>query len=128
MQEDKFSIVNKTKSTLPRVPFVRIKNQAMGKNYSLSLVFIGEIQSRKLNFTYRGKNKSTNILSFPLNKETGEIFIALPVVKQQTKLFARKFENLIAFLFIHGLMHLKGLEHSDRMDRAEEKLRKKFSV
>lgn len=128
MHEDKFSIVNKTKSTLPRVPFVRIKNQAMGESYSLSLVFIGESQSRKLNFTYRGKNKSTNVLSFSLDKKVGEIFITLPVVKRQTKLFGRKFENLIAFLFIHGLMHLKGHEHSDRMDRAEEKLRKKFGV
>ena len=126
--EDKFSITNKTRSTLPRVPFVNIKNTALGKDYSLSLVFIGEKKSKELNFSYRGKNKPTNILSFPLNKKSGEIFITLSVVKKQLKKFDRKFENLVAFLFIHGLMHLKGLDHSSTMERAEEKLRKQFLV
>ena len=128
MSEEKFSILNKTKSTLPRVPFDKMKNEALGKKYSLSLVFIGDSASKKLNFSYRGKNKATNVLSFPLDKKSGEIFITPGVVKKQTRLFNRKFENLIAFLFIHGLMHLKGYDHGDTMDRAEEKLRRKFSV
>ena len=128
MVEEKFSITNKTKYTLPRVSFVSMKNEALGKNYSLSLVFVGENQSKKLNSSYRGKNKSTNVLSFPLDKKSGEILITPSVVKKQTKLFDRKFENLVVFLFIHGLMHLKGMEHGSTMDRAEEKLRRKFRV
>ena len=75
MRENGFSITNKTKSTLPRVSFVNIKNTVLGKNYSLSLVFIGESKSAELNLSYRNKNKPTNILSFPLDKKTGEIFI-----------------------------------------------------
>lgn len=128
MQNDKFSITNKTKGTLPRVPFALIKNKALGKNYSLSLVFIGESISKKLNSSYRGKNKPTNILSFPLDKKSGEIFITPSVVKKQLKDFDRKYENMVSFLFIHGLMHLKGYEHGSTMERAEEKLRRKFGV
>lgn len=122
------SIINKTRSTLPNVPFAKIKNEAMGSNYNLSLVFIGETRSKKLNFSYRGKNKSTNILSFPLDKKNGEIFITLAVVKRQTKKFRRNLQNLVAFLFIHGLMHLKGHLHGDTMDRAEAQMRRKFSI
>ena len=128
MQAEKFSITNTTKSTLPSVPFAKIKDVAMGKDYSLSLVFIGESKSKKLNNGYRNKNKSTNVLSFALDKKNGEIFITPAVLKRQTNKFGRNFQNLIVFLFIHGLMHLKGMEHGSTMDKAEEKLRKQFGI
>lgn len=128
MQEDKFSITNKTKSTLPRVPFASIKDRTLGKNYSLSLVFIGEKTSKKLNNSYRGKNKPTNVLSFSINKNSGEIFITPAIAKKQMKEFGRKFDNMLAFLFIHAIMHLKGMDHGDRMDKAEEKIRKEFGI
>jgi hypothetical protein len=35
-----FSIINKTKGKLPRLPFVAMKNAALGKNYELELVFV----------------------------------------------------------------------------------------
>ena len=125
---DSFSIVNTTKNTLPRVPFLKIKNAVLGKNYSLSLVFIGETKSKKLNFSYRGINKPTNVLSFPIEKKVGEIFITPKVVRQQTKEFGKKFPNLVAFFFFHGLLHLKGMEHGSTMERAETKLSKQFRV
>lgn len=125
---DTFSIINKTKSTLPRVSFVKIKNDVLGEKYSLSLVFIGNAKSQELNRIYRKKDKPTNILSFPLNKTNGEIFINLSLAKKEASSFERKFDNFIAFLFIHGLLHLKGMEHSSRMEEAEKKLRKKFNI
>ena len=83
----------------------------MGKSYELSLVFCGDTLSRKLNRAYRGKDKPTNVLSFPLSEKSGEIFINL----SRTKPFgAQK-------LFIHGLLHLNGMEHGARMERAEKK-------
>lgn len=128
MQEENFTITNKTRSTLPSVPFALIKDAVMGKNYSLSLVFIGERRSKFLNNTYRDKNKSTNILSFSLDKKSGEIFITPAVAKRQTKKFERNYPNLLAFLFIHGLLHLKGMEHGSTMEKAEEKIRKVFGI
>ena len=128
MKEISFSITNKTKSTLPRVPFLNMKNTALGKDYSLSLVFIGEKRSRTLNKKYRGKNRSTNILSFPLDKKSGEIFITPKVAERESKLFGRKLDNFMAFLFIHGLMHLKGHLHGSTMEASEKKLRKQFGV
>ena len=125
---DSFSIVNTTRNTLPHVPFLQMKDAVLGKNYSLSLVFIGETKSKKLNFSYRGVNRPTNVLSFPIDKKIGEVFITPKVVKQQTKEFGRKFPNLVAFLFIHGLLHLKGMGHGSTMERAEVQLRRKFKI
>ena len=125
---DNFTLTNNTRAKLPHVPFASIKDAGLGLNYSLSLVFIGEKESQKLNFSYRGKNKPTNILSFPLDKKSGEIFITLSVARKEALMFDRTFSNFIAFLFIHGLMHLKGHLHGDTMERAESKLRRKFAV
>jgi len=123
-----FEITNKTKSTLSGVSFDKIKEAALGKKYNLSLVFIGERRSRTLNKNYRGKDKPTNILSFTLDKNEGEIFITLEKAKKEAKQFGRNFKNFVAFLFIHGLMHLKGFDHGSRMEEAEEKLRRQFGI
>jgi probable rRNA maturation factor len=110
------------------VPFLAIKNKALGKKYNLSLVFVGNTRSQRLNQAYRGKNKPTNVLSFELDKTHGEIFIAPGVARKQAPSFERNFDNFIAFLFIHGLMHLKGMDHGSTMEKAEEKLRKQFGI
>jgi probable rRNA maturation factor len=128
MQDGNFSIVNKTKSTLTGVPFHKMKNFALGEKYELSLVFIGNKKSKELNKSFRGKDKPTNILSFPLSKSKGEIFITLDVAKKEAPKFGRNITNFVSFLFIHGLMHLKGMSHGSKMERAEAKLRKQFGI
>ena len=121
-------MINKTKGTLPRVPFVEIKNAILGRKYNLSLVFIGDKKSKDLNKTYRNKNKPTNVLSFPLDKNNGEIFITLSVAKKEAVKFHKSFTNFVGFLFIHGCLHLKGMEHGSRMERAEELFQNKFGI
>jgi probable rRNA maturation factor len=124
--KETFSITNTTKSKIPSVPFALIKEKVLGKKYNLSLVFIGEKKSQKLNNSYRGKNKPTNCLSFSLDKNSGEIFITPKKAKREAKLFDRNFDSFIGFLFIHSLLHLKGFDHGSTMERAEEKLQKQF--
>lgn len=110
------------------LPFERIKDVVLGKNYELSLVFIGEKYSQTLNKKYRKKNlpaqagKPANILSFPLSKTTGEIFIDLTTAKKEMKKFDMKEREFIGYLFIHGLLHLKGLKHGKKMEKEEGKL------
>ncbi len=123
-----FHITNKTRSTPQRVSFVAMKNRILGGNYELSLVFVGNKDSQKLNKKYRGKNKPTNVLSFPLEKNSGEIFICLPVAKKEARNFDKSVNNFIAYLFIHGLLHLKGMKHGTMMDKAEEKFQKEFRI
>ncbi|MEX2013310.1 MAG: rRNA maturation RNase YbeY [Parcubacteria group bacterium] len=104
------------------IPFTRLKNRVLGRSFELSLVFIDNKLSRRLNRTYRGKNSPANVLSFPLSKSTGEIFIDLVTAQKETKEFGMSFEQFVTFLFIHGLLHLKGMAHGDTMEQAEKTL------
>ena len=125
--EDNFSIINKTKSKIPNLPvFSVIKQDILGAQYSLSLAFISKEKMRELNNKHRNKNKPTNILSFLLSKTEGEILICPGVVKTETKKFGKTYAELLQFLVIHGMLHLKGMEHSSRMEIAEEKYDKKY--
>ena len=120
------SIINTTKGKLPSLHFSNIKKDILGESYSLSIVFINEKQIQKFNKNYRKKNIPTNILSFPLSKKEGEIFICPKVVKTQLKDFDRNLKEMIGFLVIHGMLHLKGMKHSAKMEVAEKKYDQKY--
>jgi probable rRNA maturation factor len=124
--EEKFTITNQTRTKLPRLPFADIKKDILGKNYSLSLAFVGEKKSRIINKKYRKKDRPTNILSFPFDKNSGEIIMCPAVIKREAKNFERNFGQFLGFLVIHGMLHLKGLEHSSTMEKAEEKYDQKY--
>ena len=126
--EEKFSLTNTTKGKLPSLPFVLYKNKILGKEYSLSLVFVGEKAIHALNKKYRKIDSSTDILSFPFDKNSGEIFICHKIAEKKAKDFERKYDNFIAFLFIHGCAHLLGYDHGNKMEKIEEKYRKIFKV
>jgi probable rRNA maturation factor len=104
------------------IPFTRLKNAVLGRSFELSLVFCDSLLSRRLNRIYRKKNKPANILTFPLSKKSGEIFIDLVTARQEAKTFEMSFENFVRYLFIHGLLHLKGMDHGATMEKAEKKL------
>ncbi len=121
--EDQFSLINQTKLALPveRQTLQKIKNDILGEKYSLSIAFVGNKQSQKINKNYRKINSATNVLSFVLNKNVGEIIICPSLVKKETKKFGRNFEQLLGLLVIHGMLHLKGYEHGAKMEEMEEK-------
>ncbi len=127
LKEDSgLGIKNLTKSPIPKIPFEEIKNSVLGKKYELSLVFIGNKKSQNLNRIYRGKNKPTNVLSFGLSETSGEIFINTYKTKKEALTLGENFKKRACFLFIHGLLHLKGLEHGSRMERLEANYLNKF--
>jgi probable rRNA maturation factor len=124
--EKKVSVINKTKGKLPSLPFVLLKNDILDKNYSLSIAFVEAKKSREINKAYRNKNKPTNILSFALQKNEGEIILCPAVIRKQTKSFSKTFRLLTGFLVIHGMLHLKGMKHGSIMERAEKKYDQKY--
>ena len=130
--QNNFSVANKTKNKIPALPFSAIKNDILGKKYSLSLAFVDKKISRKINKTYRNKNKATNILSFALAKKEGEIVLCPEVIKIEAqnpkKNFNKSYRQLVGFLVIHGMLHLKGLKHGKKMEKAEEKYLSRLSA
>ncbi len=128
MQEALTSISNSTKGKLPSLPFELMKNTILGKKYELSIAFITPAQSKKYNRTYRGKDYPTNILSFALDTTSGELLICPQKAKQDAPDFDMSPEKFIGFLLIHGMLHLKGMEHGSTMEAKELLFRKKFKI
>jgi ssRNA-specific RNase YbeY (16S rRNA maturation enzyme) len=104
------AIVNLTKRQVPNLPFAELKKKILGAKYDLSLVFCSGALTHKLNRERRSKDKVANVLSFPLTKNSGEIFIKLPAT-----------DFSVGHLFIHGLLHLAGRDHSSKMEAEEKK-------
>ncbi|MDB5259314.1 MAG: hypothetical protein JWO73_522 [Candidatus Taylorbacteria bacterium] len=126
-----FNLINTTKAKLPRLAFVdfeKMKDAILGKDYDLTVAIIGTKKMQTLNRTHRDIDKPTDILSFPLDKESGEMFINPEYTRIEAKKFDREYENFFAFLFIHGLVHLKGFDHGSTMERIEAKFRKQFGI
>ena len=69
---------------------------------------------KKVNFVYREKNKTTDVLSFVgLN----EILISYPQIKKQAKKYNKKTRDEFNFILVHGLLHLYGLDDNTEARR-----------
>jgi probable rRNA maturation factor len=88
----------------------------------VSFVLCGDFLSRRLNRTYLKKDYSTNILSFPINKKEGELFLNLAKARREARLIGLAETTWVTYLFIHGLLHLKGLAHGSTMEKREREL------
>ena len=100
------------------------KYQFLNKKISFSLLLSNNKKIKKLNKFFRKKNKSTDILSFPIDKKInisnntylGDIIISYDYLdkpkSQDTKLFKEK----VIKIFIHGLLHLLDFDHKKNKD------------
>ena len=101
---------------------------------SLGVRFAGDRSMRELNRRYRGKDKSTDVLSFP-GEETpdgrhlGDIVISVPTAVRQAAERGHALDREIRLLLLHGLLHCLGHDHETdggEMERLEAKLRRKW--
>ncbi|MCK4553376.1 rRNA maturation RNase YbeY [Candidatus Parcubacteria bacterium] len=108
------------------------------ENIEVSIAFIGDKTIRRLNKTYRGINKITDVLAFPDvtvgtspdNEQSnflGEIIINYIQVKRQAKRFGNSIRQELVFILVHGLLHLLGYDDKTEKGRREmERLGKEF--
>lgn len=120
--------INSTVSWYPTLPYEAIKNDILGKRYTVSLAFVGATRAQQINHAHRGKTYVPNVLSFPLDTQTGEIYITPKVARAEAKKFSMTVNGYIGFLFIHGCLHLKGMDHGDTMDKAERTYCRKYDL
>jgi probable rRNA maturation factor len=111
-----------------RIPFGEIALAILGNKFELSLVVCGDTLARKMNTVYRKKTYKPNILSFPLSKNEGEIFLNVRKAEREARLGGISSRERLTYLFIHGCFHLKGLDHSDHMEREEMRVMRKFNL
>lgn len=112
----------------PDFPYEKMKKDILGSRYQLSLSFVGPARARALNRQYRHKDYVPNVLSFPLAPNCGEIVICPEIAYPEAKDFSLSSEGYIAFLFIHGALHLKGHDHGATMEKLERHYVKKYRV
>ena len=90
------------------------------KNHEFSILLTNNEEMKKLNFKFRKKNKTTDVLSFPLKIKNrkklyvGDIAISLEIVKERSKKtnFYLEFDKI----WIHGYLHLIGYDHKKYND------------
>jgi probable rRNA maturation factor len=109
------------------------------KKAELSLALIGDSEMRKLNAKYRGKDYSTDVLSFsaetnlPLHTRLlGDVIISVNKAASQAKERGRTLDQELTTLLIHGIVHLLGYDHersakeARRMKRLENKIHRRL--
>lgn len=113
--------VNFVESGLKKHKLVSKEVRQQLKGRHLILVFVDEKQSRSLNKQFRGKNKSTDVLSFaPIESEDlGELVLCVPVMRKQAKEHGLPLRQEMAYLVLHGVLHLLGYEHESSAQEAE---------
>lgn len=93
----------------------------------ISLVLTDDARIKELNGEYREKDYATDVLSFPMSDDPlaeggmlGDIVISMDTAKAQADEAAIRLEREMAFLFIHGLLHLLGFDHETSAEDEEE--------
>ena len=78
---------------------------------------------RQLNRTWRNIDAPTDVLSFPMLEEgfddnlLGDVVICLPVAEKQAKEYGHGLSRELAFLAVHGILHLLGRDHENDIER-----------
>jgi probable rRNA maturation factor len=106
---------------------------AVQRSGLLTLRFVNQAEGKKLNLTFRNKDKPTNVLTFPyeLTKQslTADIIFCLPVIQKEAHEQGKTAKAHLAHLIIHGCMHAQGHDHeidkdAQRMESLEIKILK----
>lgn len=112
------SIRNTTRTPAPRVPFEDIARSILGQRYDLSLVICSDTLAQRINKETRKKSYRPNVLSFPLDAHEGEIVLNIRCAEREARRFGISIRERTALLFVHGCLHLKGLDHETERDAA----------
>lgn len=85
------------------------------------ITFVNNESIRQLNKKFRQIDRETDVLSFPLDEEDalGDIIISIPRAKEQAQDYGHSFEREMAFLAVHGFLHLLGYDHHSEVEEKE---------
>ncbi len=116
-----------------------LQGEGIKDETELSIAFVGQGRIREVNKRYRGKNRATDVLSFPESKVLmekfkigptekipglGEMIICLREVKKNANKIELAFEKELAKVVIHGVLHLLGYDH-EKSEQEEIEMQKK---
>ena len=96
--------------------FLNRARTAVGLRGEVEVLLADDLTLRRLNKSFRGKNKSTDVLSFPTPAEiahlqAGDLAISLETAARQAATYGHSLRDEVRILLLHGLLHLSGLDH-----------------
>ena len=111
--------------------FLREAQAAVKLRGQVTVLLTTDVGIRRLNRQFRGKNKATDVLSFPAAamgplQVAGDLAISIPMARRQAVERGHSLAVEIKVLILHGLLHLAGYDHETdegQMARREQKLR-----
>ena len=127
-----------TQKWLHEVIDATLAAQKINRPVELSLLVTGDEEVHRLNREYRGIDATTDVISFALSENTdgtkfltppdrisrlGEVIISYPQAVSQARENRQTIKAELAWLVVHGLLHLLGYDHQD--DKAEATMRKR---
>ena len=108
------------------------EQQGLPHDLVIGLTFTGDDEIRAINNEYRGIDRATDVLSFPLYERDdeiellegelapfGDIVLSVPHAQAQATEYGHSVEREVCYLIVHGLMHLAGYDHIEADDKAE---------
>ena len=120
-------------SSLSRSSLSRFLNRArslVGLDGEVQVLLTSDAELKRLNRQFRGKNKATDVLSFPAFEQAGELAgdlaISLETAARQAAEHGHSLRDEVRILLLHGLLHLAGEDHetdSGEMAAREAELR-----
>lgn len=143
MHEILIDIAIEPEGLLEAEPLVKLSESAIKKavetfapdgQYEVSVLLTDDASIRRLNSDYRGKDVHTDVLSFPqlegedpdsgpgMAAMLGDIVISTETAARQALEFGHPLEREMAFLSVHGVLHLLGYDHENEVDKAEMRL------
>jgi probable rRNA maturation factor len=116
--------------------FLRAAQATVGLRGDVAVLFSDDRTLRRLNREFRGKDKATDVLSFPADGKmaqdhAGDLAISLETAARQAREHGHSLRDEVRVLLLHGVLHLAGMDHeADRGEMAEReaKLRKRFGL
>ena len=115
--------------------FLKRAQLAVGLTGEVNILITSDAEIKRLNRTFRGKNKPTDILSFPAPAEVpelaGDLAVSIDTAARQADQYEHTLETEVRILILHGLLHLAGEDHETdqgEMAAREATLRRRFKL
>lgn len=133
-QED-IEITDEIKELIKKSVKAVLKIENLEENVEVSVSFVGDDEIKGLNRDFRGVDKVTDVLSFPIddefmieNKILGDVIINTKRVMEQASELGHTNERELSYLTVHSILHLLGYDHMDEIEKRKMREREKLAM
>ena len=124
---------DETAALMEKAAGLALEEEGLCGDYGLSVSFVGLEEIHSLNDEYRGVDRPTDVLSFPMYErgeipknpeaemtvELGDVVICREKAREQAEEYGHSYERELIYLFVHSVFHLLGYDHESDEDKKE---------